>query len=88
MIMGAECVNERSPSVNERLVPARLLTAAQHIYLSVALILRTHHPHHQHVWAQTVTHLYCSAQVPKADDLSLSDAEGLKNSRIYQEITT
>lgn len=54
------------------------------IYLSVVPIPRTHHPHphQQHVWAETVTHLYCFAQVPKADDLSLSDAEGdrkLKN---------
>ncbi len=68
----------------ESLVPARHLTAAEHIYLSVVPIPRTHHPHphQQHVWAESVTHLYCFAQVPKADDLSLSDPEGalkLKN---------
>lgn len=62
-----------------------------HIYLSVvwhiwrSLIPRTHH-HHHHVWAEIATHLYCFAQVPKADDLSLLDTErGLKLKNISRD---
>ncbi len=91
MIMGAVTGARLLTSLRHRRMMGRsrasfllVFLQQQNTFICVVPIPRTHHPHphQQHVWADTVTHLYCFAQVPKADDLSLSDAEGalkLKN---------